>query len=162
MSDPSYPGQWRISGHYIEQIAKMTHWEYPEAVSRFGRQLDALGIADGLQARGAQEGDLVMVDDFDFEFNPSRTMSYIPQELLDRDEEYLGNKKAKAENQEEEQASPWRPFQQGGFLDVDRDELVGFGEADDWDLLDEDEGEDDWEDGDEFVFDADDEVWTSS
>jgi GTP-binding protein len=161
MSDPSYPGQWRISGEYIEQIAKMTHWEYPEAVSRFGRQLDALGIAEGLQARGAQEGDLVMVDDYDFEFSPSRTMSYIPQELLDRDEEYLGNKKAKEENnQEEEQASPWRPFQQGGFLDVDKDELAGFGEADDWDLLDEEE--DDWEDGDEFVFDADDEVWTSS
>lgn len=30
-SDPSYPGQWRVSGEYIEQIAKMTHWEYPEA-----------------------------------------------------------------------------------------------------------------------------------
>lgn len=32
ISDPSYPGQWRVSGEYIEQIAKMTHWEYPEAV----------------------------------------------------------------------------------------------------------------------------------
>lgn len=30
-SDPSYPGQWRVSGEHIEQIAKMTHWEYPEA-----------------------------------------------------------------------------------------------------------------------------------
>eukprot|EP00980_Cylindrotheca_fusiformis_P014308 scaffold3819_cov73-Cylindrotheca_fusiformis.AAC.1 len=39
VSDPSYPGQWRIRGEYIEQVAKMTHWEYPEAVARFGRQL---------------------------------------------------------------------------------------------------------------------------
>merc|ERR1711935_1100649 len=36
MSDPAYPGQWRIKGPYIEQVAKMTHWEYPEAVERFG------------------------------------------------------------------------------------------------------------------------------
>jgi hypothetical protein len=30
MSDPSYPGQWRLQGEYIEQIARMTHWEYPK------------------------------------------------------------------------------------------------------------------------------------
>ena len=36
--DPAYPGQWRVKGAYIEQVAKMTHWEYPEAIKRFGRQ----------------------------------------------------------------------------------------------------------------------------
>ncbi len=58
ISDPAYPGQWRVKGPYIEQVAKMTHWEYPEAVERFGRQLHALGIADELTARGAMDGDL--------------------------------------------------------------------------------------------------------
>merc|ERR1740117_1493805 len=85
MSDPSYPGQWRVSGMYIEQIAKMTHWEYPEAVARFGRQLDALGISKELEVRGAVDGDLVMVDEYDFEFNSCFTNQYIPQDLLDKE-----------------------------------------------------------------------------
>ena len=88
LSDPSYPGQWRISGEYIENIARMTHWEYPEAIARFGRQLEALGIAKELQLRGAMDGDLVMVDEYDFEFNPGLTNPYIPQELLEKDSEY--------------------------------------------------------------------------
>eukprot|EP00339_Tiarina_fusa_P026213 CAMPEP_0117083892 /NCGR_PEP_ID=MMETSP0472-20121206/59062_1 /TAXON_ID=693140 ORGANISM="Tiarina fusus, Strain LIS" /NCGR_SAMPLE_ID=MMETSP0472 /ASSEMBLY_ACC=CAM_ASM_000603 /LENGTH=573 /DNA_ID=CAMNT_0004812695 /DNA_START=74 /DNA_END=1795 /DNA_ORIENTATION=- len=151
ISDPSYPGQWRISGEYIEQIARMTHWEYPEAVARFGRQLDALGIAKELQHRGAETGDLVMVDEYDFEFNPNLTNMYIPQYLLEREE---GLKKPPKE-EEEDEGTPWRPFPQGGFLDVDTDELVGFSESEDWDLLD-----DDWDDDDDFEF-SDDEVWTA-
>jgi hypothetical protein len=31
----------------------------------------------------------------------------------------------------------WRPFRHGGFLDVDTDELDGFGDAQDWDFLDD-------------------------
>merc|ERR1719276_623244 len=73
ISDPAYPGQWRVNGLYIEQVAKMTHWEYPEAVERFGRQLEALGISSELQRRGATDGDLVMVDKYDFDFAPGMT-----------------------------------------------------------------------------------------
>ena len=156
ISDPSYPGQWRINGDYIEQVAKMTHWEYPEAVARFGRQLDALGIAKELQARGAVDGDLVMVDEYDFEFNPSLTNIYIPQELLERDAMFVDGKR-KEQQDDDELDIPWRPFQEGGFLDVDVDELVGFTETEDWDLLDDNEEE--FFDGD-FDF-ADEEVWTS-
>ncbi|KAL3928834.1 MAG: hypothetical protein SGBAC_012474, partial [Bacillariaceae sp.] len=156
LSDPSYPGQWRISGEYIEQIAKMTHWEYPEAVARFGRQLDALGIAGELSARGATDGDLVMVDDYDFEFNPGLTNPYIPQELLERDALFDGTKKSY--DDDDDDAMAWRPYQQGGFLDEDRDELVGFTEDEEWDLLDEDF---EFNEAD-FDFDGeDDEVWMS-
>ena len=88
MSDPAYPGQWRVMGSYIEQIAKMTHWEYPEAVERFGRQLEALGISAELEARGGQDGDLVMIGEYDFDFSPGLTNPYIPQELLDKDLEF--------------------------------------------------------------------------
>jgi hypothetical protein len=42
-------------------------------------------------------------------------------------------------------------------MDVDVDELVGFGEVDDWNLL-EDE---DFDDDGEFIPRDDDEVWTS-
>jgi GTP-binding protein len=153
ISDPSYPGQWRVSGEYIEQIAKMTHWEYPEAVARFGRQLEAVGIAKELEARGAVDGDLVMVDEFDFEFSPGMTNPYIPQELLERDAKFAGSKKV----EEEDEELAWRPFQEGGYMDVDTDELVGFTETEEWDLLDEEFGDDP-----DFEIGEDDEIWTSS
>jgi GTP-binding protein len=155
LSDPSYPGQWRVSGEYIEQIAKMTHWEYPEAVARFGRQLDAMGIARELQARGAMDGDLVMVDEYDFDFSPGKTNFYIPQDLLDKDAMYDESGKLKAQPEQGEE-HVWRPFQEGGFLDVDTDELLGFTETEDWDLLD-----DKLDDDPDFDF-GDDEVWMSS
>lgn len=157
INDPSYPGQWRITGEYIENIAKMTHWEYPEAVSRFGRQLDALGIATELQSRGARDGDLVMVGEFDFEFNPGLTNPYIPQELLEKDARMEAKRNGeKSPDDDDDGTAAWRPFNQGGFLDVDVGELVGFSESDDWELLDEN-----FDDAD-FEFGEDDEVWTYS
>jgi GTP-binding protein len=150
-SDPAYTGQWRVSGNYIEQVAKMTHWEYPEAVERFGRQMEAMGISAELTRRGAVEGDLIMIDAFDFDFSPGLTNIYIPPDLLGRDDVF-GSTKV------DEEAEPaWRPFQEGGFLDVDTDELVGFGETDDWNLLEDEE----YDENGQFVPAGDDEVWTS-
>ena len=135
----------------------MTHWEYPEAVARFGRQLDALGISKELELRGAEDGDLVMVDEYDFEFNANYSNQYIPQELLEREAFYDDNGNYMPKREEEEEELPtWRPFAEGGFLDVDSDELEGF-MSEDWDFMDEDDFD---EDG-EFVF-SDDEVWTSN
>ena len=156
-SDPSYPGQWRVSGEHIEQIARMTHWEYPEAVERFGRQMEALGISEELSVRGAEEGDLIMIDEYDFEFSPGMKNPYIPPELLERDELFLNGPKKK-EDEEKDAEPAWRPFAQGGFLDVDTEELVGFGEEEGWDLLEDDFFD---EDG-EFLYEDDDEVWTGT
>eukprot|EP00546_Thalassionema_frauenfeldii_P010286 CAMPEP_0178908032 /NCGR_PEP_ID=MMETSP0786-20121207/7697_1 /TAXON_ID=186022 /ORGANISM="Thalassionema frauenfeldii, Strain CCMP 1798" /LENGTH=568 /DNA_ID=CAMNT_0020579889 /DNA_START=100 /DNA_END=1808 /DNA_ORIENTATION=+ len=155
-SDPAYPGQWRVKGEYIEQVARITHWEYPEAVERFGRQLEAIGIATELQRRGAQDGDLVMVDKYDFEFSPGMTNPYIPYELLGDDP--IFGEPDKSEEEEEEEL-PWRPFTDGGYLDVDKGELVGFNEADGWELLDDDTF-DDFDEND-FIYE-DDEVWMSN
>ncbi|CAM9811671.1 unnamed protein product [Chrysoparadoxa australica] len=44
-SDPAYPGQWRVTGARIERVAKMTDLDYYEAVLRFQRILDAVGIS---------------------------------------------------------------------------------------------------------------------
>ena len=160
ISDPAYPGQWRISGAYIEQVAKMTHWEYPEAVERFGRQLEALGIAAELERRGAVDGDLVMVDEYDFDFAPGLTNPYIPPELLEQDAMYEededGHRRAiLVDEPESEEDRPWRPFSKGGYMDVDTDELMGFDEDGEWDLLDDDAFDDE-----HFEYD-DDEVWMS-
>lgn len=131
----------------------MTHWEYPEAVERFGRQLEALGIAVELERRGAFPGDLVMVDEFDFEFAPGLTNPYLPSELLDEDEMYQNGKIDKEGIIAEE--VQWRPFEQGGFLDEDAEELSEFNEDGDWDLLD-DEGFDE----EDFEYEED-EIWTA-
>ncbi|CAB9500407.1 GTPase Obg [Seminavis robusta] len=150
ISDPSYPGQWRVSGSYIEHIAQMTHWDYPQAVERFGRQLEALGISAELQTRGAEDGDLVMIDKFDFEFSPGLTNVYLPPELLEAEAARDGNDK-----DDEEEERPWRPFSKGGFLDEDVDEFVGFGELEDWEML-----EDEDFDEEDFVY-SDEEIWTA-
>ena len=173
-SDPSYPNQWRISGQYMEQVAKMTHWEYPEAVERFGRQLEALGISDELLRRGATDGDLIMIGTYDFEFSPGQKNPYIPPELLEEDEIRFseaelqgGSPQTKARKGDNQETKPpaWRPFVQGGFLDIDTQELEGFGDEEDWDLLEFDDKNDD---DDEFSLDfADfqleegDDVWVS-
>ncbi len=169
VSDPAYPGQWRVRGEYIEQVAKMTHWEYPEAVERFGRLLQALGIRDELTARGAMEGDLVMIDEYDFDFSPAKTNMYIPQEILDKDAEYeerekqrqvqtprgmlLNNDYEDDDDDEGEDEELWRPFDKGGYMLMDKDEIVEF-KDDGWDLLD-----DDFDLSPEML--DGDEVWTS-
>ncbi|KAL7530656.1 hypothetical protein ACHAXR_003616, partial [Thalassiosira sp. AJA248-18] len=150
ISDPAYPGQWRIKGPYIEQVAKMTHWEYPEAVERFGRQLQALGISEELSARGGQDGDLVMIDEYDFDFAPGMTNPYIPEELLEMDalwEEKRAMAKVQTpramllDNEDDDgemEEGVWRPFTKGGYMDIDKDEIVGFNDDGGWDLLEDD------------------------
>lgn len=68
VTDPKYPGQFRVTGTRLVQIARMTIWDYYEAVQRFQRIMQAMGVNDALKERGAQDGDLIMVDEYDFEY----------------------------------------------------------------------------------------------
>ncbi len=54
-------GAWLVQGAYIEKIVKMTQWEYYDAVMRFQRIMQALGITDALRAKGIQEDDTVRI-----------------------------------------------------------------------------------------------------
>lgn len=171
VSDPAYPNQWRIKGTYIEQTAKMTHWEYPEAIERFGRQLYALGISKQLLNRGAIKGDLVMINVYDFDFDGGhgkRGMNpYIPMELLEKEEQ----DRLKYKSTEMLQNRLDAEFLKSEGISVeDATELVGFGEEDEWDLMDDgtDSDGDDNEERDfdtnqeeEFFFDDEDDVWMS-
>lgn len=67
-TDDNYPGQFRVRGEKIEKIVKMTNWDYYESVQRFQRILEAQGISSALEEAGAQQGDLVMIGDFDFNY----------------------------------------------------------------------------------------------
>jgi len=75
---PDYPGQFRVVSKRLETLARMTNWEYREASSRFERVLDACGVLAALAARGAAEGDLVMLDDLYFDYSPRRK-AYVPR-----------------------------------------------------------------------------------
>lgn len=67
-TDPAFPGQFRVTGTRIVQIAKMTIWDYYEAVQRFQRVMEAMGVDAALKEAGAKQGDLIMIDQWDFDY----------------------------------------------------------------------------------------------
>ncbi|GAA0456933.1 GTPase ObgE [Alkalibacillus silvisoli] len=61
-------GAYVLSGPKIERLFKMTDFNRDESVRRFARQMRHMGIDDALRKRGAEDGDLVRLLDFEFEF----------------------------------------------------------------------------------------------
>jgi GTP-binding protein len=59
---------YRVRGKYVERVAAMTYWEYDEAVQRFQKTLNMLGIADALREQGAKKGDTVFIGDIELEW----------------------------------------------------------------------------------------------
>ncbi len=57
-----------IKGERVEKLYKMTKFNTEEALERFSRSLRKMGIDDELVKMGAQEGDLVRIDKYTFEF----------------------------------------------------------------------------------------------
>jgi GTP-binding protein len=62
-------GAYRVSGAKIERAAKMTYWEYDEAVGRFQKILEVLGIYRALIDAGVQEGDAVRIGEYELEWS---------------------------------------------------------------------------------------------
>ena len=67
--DREASGEWRVRGKRIERIVVMTRWEYYDAVMRFQRILEALGITAALRQRGVKEGDIVLIGDKQLEWS---------------------------------------------------------------------------------------------
>src|SRR6266545_3585962 len=61
-------GSWRVSGTAIERSAKMTFWEHDGSVRRFQKLMEALGVDEALRKAGIQEGDTVVVGDYELEW----------------------------------------------------------------------------------------------
>ncbi|MGX7131863.1 GTPase ObgE [Enterococcus songbeiensis] len=59
---------WTLSGEKIEKLFQMTNFDHDETVMRFARQLRGLGVDEALRARGAKDGDIVRIGNFEFEF----------------------------------------------------------------------------------------------
>jgi GTP-binding protein len=62
-------GAWRILSPGVERAAEMTHWEYDEAIHRFQRLLERLGIEDALRQAGALAGDIVRIGEYELEWS---------------------------------------------------------------------------------------------
>ncbi|MGG1400399.1 GTPase ObgE [Bacillus salipaludis] len=61
-------GSFVVAGEKVERLFKMTDFSREESVRRFSRQLRGLGVDDALRQRGAKDGDIVKLLEFEFEF----------------------------------------------------------------------------------------------
>ena len=65
----SRAGVHYVTGMQIERAAAMTFWDYDEAVTRFHRTLDALGVTEALEGAGIQDGDTVFIGEHEMEWS---------------------------------------------------------------------------------------------
>lgn len=61
-------GEFRVVGERVERAASMTYWDYEEAVMRFQKILEALGVSQALEAAGVKAGDTVFIGDYELEW----------------------------------------------------------------------------------------------
>ncbi len=61
-------GTFVLSGAKIERLFTMTNFERDASIIRFARQLRAMGVDEALRKRGAKDGDIVRLLDYEFEF----------------------------------------------------------------------------------------------
>ena len=62
-------GVYEVSGEQIERAALMTYWDYEEAIKRFQKTLEALGIYQALKDAGVEQGDTVIIGDNELEWH---------------------------------------------------------------------------------------------
>ncbi|MCU9613999.1 GTPase ObgE [Caldibacillus lycopersici] len=61
-------GAFVLSGYKIERLFKMTDFSREESIRKFSRQLRGMGVDEALRERGAKDGDIVRLLEFEFEF----------------------------------------------------------------------------------------------
>jgi GTP-binding protein len=61
-------GTFVIKGEELEKLFKMTNFEREESIRRFARQMRGMGIDEALRQRGAKNGDIVKISEYEFEF----------------------------------------------------------------------------------------------
>jgi GTP-binding protein len=61
-------GAYVLSGAEIEKLFVMTNFNHEESIKRFARQLRGMGVDEALRERGAEDGDLVRLLEYEFEF----------------------------------------------------------------------------------------------
>lgn len=62
-------GNFLVKGKRIERAAAMTYWDNDEAIMRFQKILEILGISKALEDAGVKVGDTVFIGDFELEWS---------------------------------------------------------------------------------------------
>jgi len=65
---PIKDGGYLVSGKRIERAAAMTYWDHEEAVLRFQKILEILGVSKALVEAGVKPGDTVVIGDYELEW----------------------------------------------------------------------------------------------
>lgn len=60
--------KYLIKGDKVEKIFKMTNFNTEEAISRFAKKLRNMGIDEELEKMGIEEGDIIKILDYEFEY----------------------------------------------------------------------------------------------
>jgi GTP-binding protein len=63
-------GEYRLVGREVERVVALNDVTTPEALSYIDFQLQRLGVLKSLARAGAQEGDVVWIGDFSFDYQP--------------------------------------------------------------------------------------------
>ncbi len=61
--------EFRVIGKRIERAVAMTYWDYDQAVNRFQRILETMGIKAALEEAGVKPGDTVYIGDLELEWS---------------------------------------------------------------------------------------------
>ncbi len=61
-------GTWVIAGKELEKLFRMANFQTEEGISRFTKRLRKMGVDDKLEELGVEEGDIVRILDFEFEY----------------------------------------------------------------------------------------------
>ena len=59
---------WVVYGKAIERAAAMTYWEHDQAIDRFQRILETIGIDQALKEAGVEAGDSVFIGEVELEW----------------------------------------------------------------------------------------------
>ncbi|HIC0268240.1 TPA: GTPase ObgE [Streptococcus agalactiae] len=59
---------WVLYGDKLEKLFVMTNMERDESIMKFACQLRGMGVDEALRERGAKDGDIVRIGNFEFEF----------------------------------------------------------------------------------------------
>ena len=65
-------GEFRLVGRDVERVVALNDVTTPEALSYIDYRLERLGVPKMLAKAGAQEGDIVWIGEFSFEYSPDR------------------------------------------------------------------------------------------
>ena len=59
---------YNIKGEQVEKIFKMINFNTEEAISRFAKKLRSMGVDEELEKLGIQEGDIIKILGYEFEY----------------------------------------------------------------------------------------------